>query len=166
MSCITQHLLLRSAHRLSRTSRRATLVRSGARIGNLASKGRWPPHCAVPVAAASTSSADAPWLFVGLGNPGAPPVSHWGLTQPNLLFSVWLVADAAYTIADVQPGLNCQPYDLTASGTPLLPHLLPAGRNYDGTRHNVGFAAIDELGLQAGIELKKVELNAILGRGR
>ena len=58
------------------------------------------------------------------------------------------------------------PHELTASNTALLPHLLRAGRNYDGTRHNVGFAVIDELGLQAGIELKKVELNAILGRGR
>ena len=82
--------------------------------------------------------------------------------------SVWLDADAACEVTDVLPGLkgHTTSHELTASTIPLPPHLLPAGRNYDGTRHNVGFAAIDELGLQAGIELKKVELNAILGRGR
>ncbi len=111
MSCTTQHLLLRSARRLSRDSRRASVVRPGGRIGNLASKGRWSPRCAVPSAAASTSSADAPWLFVGLGNPGTPPSLTLRQSASLLyvhagLHSIWLDAHAACEVTDLLPGLK------------------------------------------------------------
>lgn len=40
------------------------------------------------------------------------------------------------------------------------------GKKYDGTRHNIGFFAIDLLAEQLGITLKKIKHKALIGEGR
>lgn len=40
------------------------------------------------------------------------------------------------------------------------------GPRYDGTRHNIGFAAVDRLARLEGIDVGKVQCNAAVGRGR
>lgn len=40
------------------------------------------------------------------------------------------------------------------------------GPRYDGTRHNIGFAAVDFLAKQEGIAVDKVQCNAAVGKGR
>ena len=40
------------------------------------------------------------------------------------------------------------------------------GPRYDGTRHNIGFAAVDFLAKSEGISIDKVQCNAAVGRGR
>jgi PTH1 family peptidyl-tRNA hydrolase len=39
------------------------------------------------------------------------------------------------------------------------------GKRYAGTRHNVGFAVLDHLGRQLGLEIKKKKFGALLGEG-
>ena len=40
------------------------------------------------------------------------------------------------------------------------------GARYDGTRHNIGFAAVDFLAKAEGIAIDKVQCNAAVGKGR
>lgn len=40
------------------------------------------------------------------------------------------------------------------------------GPRYDGTRHNIGFAAVDFLAKSEGIAIDKVQCNAAVGKGR
>ena len=40
------------------------------------------------------------------------------------------------------------------------------GARYDGTRHNIGFAAVDFLAKSEGIAVDKVQCNAAVGKGR
>lgn len=40
------------------------------------------------------------------------------------------------------------------------------GAEYEGTRHNVGFAVVDRLAGEAGISVKRLECRALTGRGR
>ena len=39
------------------------------------------------------------------------------------------------------------------------------GKRYDGTRHNVGFAVLDSLSRQLGLDIKKKKFGALLGEG-
>ena len=39
------------------------------------------------------------------------------------------------------------------------------GGSYERTRHNVGFMVLDELARSEGIECRKLEKSAIVGRG-
>ncbi len=43
--------------------------------------------------------------------------------------------------------------------------VLHSGANYERTRHNVGFMVIDELARSEGIECRKLEKSAAVGRG-
>jgi peptidyl-tRNA hydrolase, PTH1 family len=40
------------------------------------------------------------------------------------------------------------------------------GPDYEGTRHNVGYEVVDRLAREAGIAVKRVECQALVGRGR
>jgi PTH1 family peptidyl-tRNA hydrolase len=40
------------------------------------------------------------------------------------------------------------------------------GPEYEGTRHNVGYAVVDRLAREAGITVKRLECRALTGRGR
>lgn len=48
----------------------------------------------------------------------------------------------------------------------LLVGLGNPGRNYRANRHNIGFMLIDQLAAANGIEMGKVQLNALVGSGR
>lgn len=39
------------------------------------------------------------------------------------------------------------------------------GSNYDGTRHNIGFEVVDALAREAGIDCRKLEKSAAVGKG-
>ncbi len=54
---------------------------------------------------------------------------------------------------------------MTDEGTWLIAGLGNPGRNYQKTRHNVGFMAIDELGANHGIALNRSMFKNLYGRG-
>jgi PTH1 family peptidyl-tRNA hydrolase len=52
-----------------------------------------------------------------------------------------------------------------ASDKWLIVGLGNPGTKYEGTRHNLGFAVIDELAVRAGIAVKREECRALIGQG-
>ena len=53
----------------------------------------------------------------------------------------------------------------SANGIRMIVGLGNPGQVYDGTRHNVGFDAIDAFGSQFGIEIKKKKFGGLVGDG-
>ena len=51
-------------------------------------------------------------------------------------------------------------------GLRLVAGLGNPGPEYEGTRHNVGFAVVDRLASEAGIPVKRLDCRALTGRGR
>ena len=48
----------------------------------------------------------------------------------------------------------------------LIAGLGNPGKEYSGTRHNIGFAVIDALSDKYNIDVSKVKFNGLIGEGR
>ena len=142
--------------------------------GNVSFSGR--PTASVPnskpsvTPPASQADKDGLWLIVGLGNPCVCVLCSHGHTTYCIL-----------TVASGYPSVTKSPLmrslmaisdDKISGYSHLFIYLISylqsidcPGSNYDRTRHNVGFMVIDTLARSEGIECRKLEKSAAVGRG-